>query len=179
MLKGKRIRLRPVRKSDLEMLLRWFNDQEVTQYLQQYLPMTELGEEKWIEDLCLSRRNTDIVFVIEVDESEGTKAIGTCGLHHINWKDRDVDFGIAIGEKKYWSRGYGTEAMTLLAEYGFEELNLHRISSAAYDFNERSIKAQQKVGFQIEGCVRSAIFKKGKYRNKIILGLLRDEWRKK
>lgn len=141
-----------------------------------YLPMMEIGEEKWIEDLGTSQTGVDIVFVIEACEGESYVPIGNCGLHKINWKDRDAEAGMAIGEKSFWSKGYGSEALGLLLKYGFDQLNLHRISAGAYGFNERSINTLQKNGFEIEGKARLSVFKNGKYWDKILLGILRDEW---
>jgi RimJ/RimL family protein N-acetyltransferase len=51
MLEGEKVLLRPVRRADISDFLRWFNDPEVIQYLRIYLPMTEMAEEKWIEEL--------------------------------------------------------------------------------------------------------------------------------
>ncbi len=176
MLKGERIVLRSLKKADLVNLLKWFNDVGVTQYLTMYLPVTERGEEKWLEDIETTRQNTDVVFMIEVIDGNDVIPIGTCGLHKINWKDRDTEFGIAIGENKYWSNGYGTEAAKLIINYAFNQLNLHRVSSAAYGFNERSVGMHTKIGFTKEGIVRKSIYKNGQYQDKVIFGLLKSEW---
>jgi RimJ/RimL family protein N-acetyltransferase len=177
MLKGKSVILRPVKRSDISYFLKWFNDQEVIQYLCLYLPMTEMAEEKYIEELGTTRAKSDVRFVIEVIEGASTKPIGNCGLHEINAKDHSANFGIVIGEKDYWNKGYGTEATRLVINYGFQELNLHRISSAAFDFNERSIKLHKKVGFREEGRLREAMFKNGQYHDEVQFGILREEWR--
>ncbi len=176
MLKGKDIVLRPVIWSDLQYFLKWFNDPEVIQYISLYLPMTEMAEEKFIEELGTTKAITDAVFVIEAVEDDSSKPIGNLGLHGINPKDHQATFGIAIGEKDYWSKGYGTEAASLIIEYGFEQLNLHRISSGAFSFNERSIRLHKKVGFTEEGRMRKAVFKNGNYHDHIIFGILREEW---
>ena len=160
MLKGNHVILRPVRRADISYFLKWFNDPEVIQYLGLYLPMTEMAEEKYIEELGTTRARTDTPFVIEVIEGGSTRPIGNCGLNGINPKDHSATFGIAIGEKDCWSKGYGTEATRLLINYGFQQLNLHRISSSALAFNERSIRLHKKVGFREEGRLRHAMFKK-------------------
>lgn len=157
-------------------MLRWFNDTEIICNLSMYLPMTEIGEEKWLEGLSTTRKSTDIVFVIEVMDSEKSIPIGTCGLHGIDWKNRDAEFGIAIGEKDYWSHGYGTEAAKLIIAYGFDELNMHRISSRAYAFNEKSIGMHRKIGFKQDGLVREGAYKRGQYHDIVIFGLLKREW---
>ncbi len=176
MLKGEKVILRPVRRSDIEYYLKWFNDPEVTQYLSMYLPMTEMAEEKWIEELGTSRATTTAAFVIEAVEGEGNKAIGSVGLSNINSKDHNAIFGIGIGEKDYWSKGYGTEATRLIIKYGFDQLNLHRINSFAISFNERSIRLHLRVGFTEEGRQKEAVFKNGAYHDHVVFGLLRKAW---
>ena len=178
MLKGKLVQLRPVQRADISYFLQWFNDPEVIQYLGLYLPMTEMAEQKYIEDLGTTRSTTDARFVIESINGANVKPIGSVGLHCINSKDHNATFGIAIGDKNYWSKGYGTEAAVLIIRYGFEQLNLHRISSGAFSFNERSIKMHLKVGFKEEGRRRDVFFKNGAYCDEVMFGLLREDWKK-
>lgn len=177
MLKGKSVLLRPIKRSDISYFLNWFNDPEVVQYLDMYLPMTEMSEEKFIEELGTARAGSDVILVIEAIGAESTKPIGNCGLHQINTKDRDAVFGIIIGEKDHRSKGYGVEAGRLMIHYGFQQLNLHRISSAAVAFNERSIKLHKKLGFVEEGRLRQAMFKNGRYYDRLEFGLLIEEWK--
>ena len=178
MLKGNLLLLRPVRRSDLASFLKWFNDPEVIQYLNMYLPMTEMAEAKWIEGLA-DRSRTDTPFVIEAIEGGGARPIGNLGLHGISARDHSATFGIAIGEKEYWSRGYGTEASRLIIRYGFEQLNLHRISSGAIAFNERSIRMHLGLGFKEEGRQRDVFYKNGAFHDHVMFGLLREEWKER
>jgi RimJ/RimL family protein N-acetyltransferase len=175
--KRETIELRPVQRADISYFLQWFNDPEVTRYLMMYLPMTEMAEQKFIEDLGTSRSETQAFFVIEAIEGEKRRPIGSLNLHNISPKDHNATFGIAIGDKNYWNKGYGTEAAALIIRYGFEQLNLHRISSGAWSFNERSIKMHLKLGFKEEGRRREAVFKNGAYCDEVMFGLLREEWR--
>ena len=177
MLKGQKVLFRPVKRSDMPHLLKWFNDPEVIQYLAAYLPMTEMGEEKWIEELGTGRAQSHALFIIEAIEDDGNKPIGEVGLANIGPKDHNASFGIVIGEKDYWSKGYGTEAARLIVNYGFEQLNLHRISSGVVSFNERSARMHLSVGFKEEGRQREAIFKNGKFHDHVMYGILREEWK--
>ena len=178
MLRGEKVLLRPFKRSDITNFLKWFNDPEVTQYLVFYLPMTEMAEEKWVEGAAdRIQAGTDVYFVIEAIDGDSTKPIGNIGLHGINPKDHRADFGIVIGEKDYWGKGYGTEATRLILEYGFQQLNLHRISSYAFAFNERSIRLHKKVGFREEGRQRESVYKNGRFHDHVMFGILREEWR--
>ena len=177
MLKGARVELRPIKRSDIEYFLKWMNDTEVSQYLTVYLPVTEFTEEKWIEDMAQkTAAGSDVIFVIEALD-DGHKSIGVVGLDKISPKDHQAEFGIAIGEKSHWEKGYGTEAARLIIDYGFQQLNLHRIRSGALANNKRSIRLHKKVGFQEEGRLREEVFKNGEFHDLVIFGLLRDEWK--
>lgn len=177
MWQGNKVLLRAVERRDVEKLRQWLNDPEVNQYLLVHMPLSEIAEEKWFERT--SQSNSDLVMAIEsYDLSRPKQLIGNCGLHDIRWKDRTATFGIFIGNQSFWSNGYGTEAASLLFRHGFEQLNLHRINSSVYDFNIRSLKMHQKLGFQIEGQRRQNIFKSGAYHDEILLGLLREEWQR-
>ena len=105
MLRGKKVLLRPVTRSDLSHFFRWFNDPEVTQYVARYLPMTEMAEEKWIEEPRTSGAQNRAVLSIEAIEEEANKAIGELSLANINPKDHSATSGIVIGEKDTGARG--------------------------------------------------------------------------
>ncbi|MFH0780092.1 MAG: GNAT family protein [Parcubacteria group bacterium] len=175
MLKGSHVILRPIRKEDLQLFLKWFNDQEVIRYLNFYLPVMESMEEKWIEDLA--KPDSDrVVFMIEAKTGENEfKPIGTCGLHGIDHHDQNATLGIALGEKNLHRKGYGSEAGRLIVDYGFKELNLHRIGSFAFEENAPSIGLHRKLGFKQEGIVRECKFKGGKFHNLVAFSLLRGE----
>ncbi|UCB43890.1 MAG: GNAT family N-acetyltransferase [Dehalococcoidales bacterium] len=178
MLRGEKVLLRPLKRSDITNFLKWFNDPEVTQYLSMYLPMTEMAEEKWIEDAASRiQAGTHVGLIFEAIEGDSSKTIGTIGLHGINPKDHGASFGIAIGEKDYWGNGYGTEATRLILDYGFQQLNLHRIASSTLAFNERSIKLHKKVGFREEGRQREAFFRNNHFHDLVMFSILRNEWR--
>ena len=83
---------------------------------------------------------------------------------------------IAIYERDYLGKGYGTDGMKLIMQYGFLELNLRRISLGLNSYNERALKTYQKAGFQLEGRIRSDVIKDGKRYDGLFMGILREEW---
>ncbi len=168
---GKRLRLRAIERSDIPAFVRWFNDPEVRRYLQMYLPMSQAQEERWFE----SQLEEHDGHVLGIETLDGT-LIGNVGLHGIDWKDRRAVLGIVIGEKEYWNRGYGTEAVSTLLGFAFGEMNLHRISLRVYEYNERAIRCYEKCGFRLEGRLRKARFHAGKYHDELIMAVLRDEF---
>jgi len=83
--------------------------------------------------------------------------------------------GIVIGAVKDQNKGYGTEAIQLLQEFVFLQLNLNRLQFEVHDFNQMAIKCYQKCGFKEEGRIRQKHFGNGKYSDIIIMGILREE----
>jgi len=83
--------------------------------------------------------------------------------------------GITIGDRRYWDRGYGTDAMRVICRFGFDTMNLHRIELDVYGRNERARKVYARVGFVEEGRKREAVYKNGRYDDIVVMGLLRSE----
>ncbi len=174
MIPGEKIRLRPIERDDLPRFVRWFGDPEVRRHLSIYLPPSLAQEERWFERLQERlARNEDLVLAIET--LEGVH-IGNIGLHRINWKDRNAELGIAIGEKEYWDQGYGTDAIRTLLRVAFEEMNLHRVQLRVDIDNLRGIRCYEKCGFQREGTLRDMVFREGAYHDQLIMSILRSEW---
>ena len=84
--------------------------------------------------------------------------------------------GIFIGDKNYWSKGYGTDAMRTLLRFAFGEANLHRVELEVFAFNPRAIRTYEKAGFELEGVRKQALFREGAWHDEHIMATLRDEW---
>ena len=174
MIVGEKVRLRPIERDDLPRYVEWFADPEVRRYLALYLPFSLAQEERWFENLLerLERRE-DVVLAIET--AEGVH-IGNVGLHRIDWKNRNAELGIAIGERSYWNQGYGTDAIRTLLGLAFREMNLHRVFLRVDADNARGIRCYEKAGFRREGVLREAVFKEGAYHDQYIMSILQSEF---
>lgn len=175
MIYGKRIRLRALEREDLPLFVQWFNDPEVHAGLAVFLPMSLSEEERWFEKM-LETPAPEHPLMIEVKSDGGWKAIGDCGFHQIDWRNRSGELGIVIGEKSLWDQGYGTETMDLLLRHGFNSLNLNRIFLRVYATNPRAIRSYEKAGFVHEGRFRQAEFRNGNYVDVLFMSVLRSEW---
>ena len=102
--------------------------------------------------------------------------IGGVGLWISSWSHADTWLGISIGDRNYWGRGYGTDAMRLAVQYAFLELNLRRVSLGLHAYNERALKTYQKIGFQLEGRMRGEGLRDGVRFDSLWMGILREEW---
>lgn len=95
---------------------------------------------------------------------------------YIDWKNRNAELGITIGEKAYWGQGYGTDAIRTLLDLAFREMNLHRIFLRVDEDNARGIRCYEKVGFRQEGTLRDATFKEGTYQSQHVMSILKSEF---
>lgn len=102
--------------------------------------------------------------------------IGFVGLYQVNTAHRDAWLGVGIGEAEYWSRGYGGEAMRLMLDYAFLELNLYRVTLDVFAYNARAIHLYEKLGFRVEGRERRWVQRDGERVDLIHMGILRREW---
>lgn len=145
---GTKVALGPLRRDLLLVYARWMNDFEVTRTLAVgWRPLTNEQEEDWFESA--SRATDQMTFTVY--ERETLRPIGNSGLTMIDLHHRTAEFGIVIGEKDAWRRGYGTEATSLVLDYGFTGLGLHNIMLRVYATNEGGIRAYQRAGFKIIG----------------------------
>jgi diamine N-acetyltransferase len=150
-IEGEKVALGPRRRDLLPVYQRWVNDFEVTRTLGMGMrPLTWEQEERWYEDT--SKSKTDVAFTMY--ERATMRPIGGTGLHKIDHLNRTAEFGIMIGEKDCWGKGYGTEATRLTLDYGFNCLGLHNISLHVYTHNEGAIRAYRRAGFREVGRIR-------------------------
>ncbi len=172
MIYGNKIRLRAIERDDLDAFVRWFNDPEIRRYLFMYRPLSKAAEERWFGEL--SRRDPDEI-PMAIETLDGV-LIGNTAFNDIDWRNRSAEFGIVIGEKEYWNRGYGTDATLTMLRHGFGTLNMHRIFLQTLEYNHRAIRCYEKCGFRHEGTLRKAIYRDGEYHDLLMMSILRDEW---
>ncbi len=175
MIEGKKVRIRAVEQTDLDEIMKWVNDPEVIDNLLMRYPISRYLEEKWLEKALDTSDMRNKAFAIETKEGV---YLGGIGLHKINWENRSAEVGIVIGKKEYWGKGYGTDAMLAILEFAFNHMNLHRVYLQVYDFNARGIKSYEKCGFKKEGVLRDDRFSRGQYHDTIIMGILKEEFKK-
>jgi RimJ/RimL family protein N-acetyltransferase len=174
MFRGGKVQLAVVQREYLPQYVEWLNDWQVAQFLNPGIPMPFNLEDEtdWFENRRKSKENF-VFAIITLDEN---KLIGNCGLHNVDLKNRTAVFGIFIGDKNYWNKGYGTDATRTLLRFAFGELGLNRVELEVYDFNPRAMRAYEKAGFRSEGGRRQALYREGKFHNIHRMGILREEW---
>jgi RimJ/RimL family protein N-acetyltransferase len=171
MIVGQHVILRPVEELDLPHLVRWRNDPRNRRFFFSPFLISLGGQQEWYEELLADRSR--VLFMIDTQDGQ---TVGMVGLDHIDWRVGEAEGGLWLLDPDERGRGYAEEAGDLLLHYAFEELNLRRIYAIIYSFNKGVIALVKMSGFKQEGILRQAAFTGGKYYDKVIMGLLRDEW---
>jgi RimJ/RimL family protein N-acetyltransferase len=172
MLKSTHLYLGPIKADDLPLLLEWVNDREQVLLNAPYKPIAEARHREWFA--AIQRRNDAFIFGIRLRDAN--KLIGSCQLHSISHVHRSAELQIRLGDVEERGRGYGTEAVRLLLDFAFKDLNLHRIYLNVLGTNSRAIRVYEKIGFVREGVGREAAHIDGRYVDIIQMGMLADEY---
>ena len=177
MIIGNKIRLRAIEREDIPRFVLWMNDPEVIKYLLMNAPLSKAMEEKWFEKQLEKPVTESQILAIEAQVGDEWVHIGNTGLHYMEPVTHESEFGIVIGNKDFWNKGYGREAARLILKHGFENLNLNRIYLYVVAENVRGIKAYEAAGFIKEGVLRQALYKNGKYNDIVVMSVLHSEWK--
>ncbi|MGB9522024.1 MAG: GNAT family N-acetyltransferase, partial [Anaerolineales bacterium] len=138
-------------------------------------PLSSYQEGQWFENV-MQKPTEEHPLVIEVQQEDAWFPIGDIALMNIDWRNRSAELGISIGEKSFWNKGCGSDAIKLFLKHCFDTLNLERIFLRVHQTNQRAIRAYQKCGFIQEGLLRRAEYKNGTYLNVLIMAILKSEW---
>jgi RimJ/RimL family protein N-acetyltransferase len=152
-IEGDLVALGPARRDLLPLYQRWANDFAVTRTTGLAARvMTLEAEEAWFAAISSGERN--VAFTIY--ERATQRPIGLCGLHDLDLRHRTAEFGLMIGAKDCWGRGYGSEVTRLTLDYGFNVLGLHNVMLQVFASNARGLRAYQRAGFREVGRRREA-----------------------
>jgi diamine N-acetyltransferase len=172
MLRGPRVTLRPIERSDIQALYelrlnnldsyllandRW-NPESLAKYERSFEKRLEEDEQNW--------------FIAETDGH----ILGTIGLHSLNRISGTAELGVTFYDRERLGKGYGREAIGLLLRWAFRVQNWRRICLHVLASNERAIRAYRACGFVEEGRMRAHDFYDGAYHDTLVMGILREEW---
>jgi len=167
---GDGVYLSPISLDDAERYTAWLNDFSVTSFLTlASVQITLHGERDGL--VALSKEHSYAIVEKQKDE-----LLGNCGIFAIDSVHRSAEVGIFIGAKEKRGLGFGTEALRLLCDYGFNVLGLRSIRLRTYAFNERAAACYRKVGFKDAGRLREAHFYGGKYHDVLLMDLLVEDF---
>jgi len=178
-IEGNTVDFVPCNSDNIGLYAKWINNPKVRKYSRNELPLTieevrkryfppEEKENSWRETIAF-----------EVWHKKDEKIIGVTGLSHIKWITGWANAFLMIGEVSYWNQNIATDATKMLLKYGFDELNLHKISAGIAVDNEGSWRVAEKTGFIFEGIVKHDFYVDGRYLDGKKYYYLKEDWIKK
>jgi RimJ/RimL family protein N-acetyltransferase len=171
----RRLKLRALRLEDAAVTWAWRNQDDIRdQYSGHPFPVNYEMERSWLERIACSNIPTT-VFGIEVVSSQ--KLIGMTVLRDINLISREAEFAMLIGDKEERRKGYGAEALRLTLDFAFQQLGLNRVFLKVNVDNAPALRLYEKCGFQEEGRLRESVFKKGLFKDQLVMSILSREFR--
>lgn len=169
---GRNVLLRIATSGDIDARLALGNDLEIVQMFGMsktaVKPMSREKATGWVQSIV----SNPYAWVIEVNG----KFAGEIRLDRVDRTDRRASMAIGIYDANILGKGYGSEAIRLLLQYAFADLDLHRISVRVLAYNKRAIRAYEKCGFMIEGREREAAFVDGSWHDDLIMGIVDREF---
>jgi len=175
MIAGKKVGLRAVEKEDLPILKHWRNQTEFRKNFREVRELSLTDQEAWFDNLQNTKHINYMFTIVDLDSQ---KPIGAGGLLYINWVIRSADFSFYIGDENQYigDDGRAKDAAQLLIDYGFNNLNLHKIWMELYEFDNQKIKFfKEQFYFKQDGLLRDNCFEGGSYFNSLILSLIHND----
>jgi RimJ/RimL family protein N-acetyltransferase len=176
-IEGERIDLVAQNSKWIPLYSKWHNNPDVRHFARHIMPSTPEEFKRWFEPPSGRGMRDGVHFTIY--HKKDKCPIGSIGFNHINWVNSNAFVGAMIGEPEYWGKGIIGEAARLLINYGFTELNFHKIYASIINPNKRSLRAAEKLGFEKEGVMKEDMYVDGKYVDFHQFALFRRDWVKK
>jgi RimJ/RimL family protein N-acetyltransferase len=171
MLSDDLIYLRKLESTDLERTWTWINDPGVYLKIGSQVPVSKSAQMKWFERADQS--SDKIIFAICI--KEGDVHVGNVSLDSIETRHRTARLSIFLGDAAQRGKSIGSRAIRLLSAYAFNFLNLNKIWCKATAGDNKIVHFYENLGFKVEGLMRQHEFIDGRYVDKLIFGLIRDE----
>jgi RimJ/RimL family protein N-acetyltransferase len=169
-LTGAKVRLRATTEADADFFAATLVDPDVVRFLASWA-WVPYGHREALEWVRTPHPDT-IGWTIEC-RSDG-QPIGSTGLHQINHRNRNCEWGIWIGPPERWNQGFGTEACRLAVGYAFDHMAMEKVSLDVYEGNDRARRAYKKAGFATEGILRRHYWLGGRLVDLEIMSVFRD-----
>lgn len=172
MFRGEKVLLRPMKREDIARQHEFNQDPELYVLDCDYPRPSPIEVAQANYENSVKKDDNTTHFAIEADG----QYIGGITLMHLQSRNRCAELGIMIGNRAFWGRGYGREAVKLMLDYGFGYLGLHRIELATHEKNVRAIRCYLACGFIEEGRARKVLWLQGEYVDVVQMSILHEEW---
>jgi diamine N-acetyltransferase len=171
MLIGEKVCLGPILQGDGPMLFSWLNSLDVARGNGAYRPMDQAKFSEWFAGIGADP--TRVVFAIR--KSGDLRLLGYLQIINIETASRSAELGVLIGERPDRGQGFGQEALGMGLDFCWRDLNLRRLTLFVVGANPRALHVYGKLGFEVEGVMRKAIYADRQFHDITIMGALRLE----
>lgn len=173
-LTGSRVTLRPIEKSDTDLIVAWRNNPLVRRNFIFQEIFTKEMHEGWLENMVATGKVVQFIII----EREGSLPVGSVFIRDIDEVHKKGEYGIFIGEDKMRGKGLGTEATRLILDYGFGPLGLNKIFLRVLADNAGAIRSYEGAGFVREGYLKEDVFVNGKFCDVVLMAIQKGEFEK-
>jgi RimJ/RimL family protein N-acetyltransferase len=174
MLRGALVWLRAIERADFMDDPPRVNDPEIAHYMGLKVPVGIDGAAEFAQ-MVLSQQGKTL-YSFAICRLGDRQQIGNVGLRNLDAENGSAELSILMTDRAYIGRGYGTDAVNCIVDFGFGELRLERIYLQVFDYNPRAQRSYQKAGFQTDATLRHARFHHGAHHDVHVMSILRSEW---
>lgn len=173
---ARKTRLKPLDVDNIYQHFEWNNDPELNR-LDSELPYEEesFGDfKRRFEQMVYHPQQHSQHFELHTEDDT---LIGIAYIAGLNEHNRHATIGLTIGAREYWGEGYGRDALHALLAHCFEKMDLHRVQTEIFQYNDAWKQLVESLGFELEGTLRDYLYRDGQYWDKSIYAMLEDEYR--
>ena len=170
--------LRAVESSDIDEILKHWNDLNFRRLLGPPIPWSRNFLQIWLEGRINADPWRDRMMELAIVDKDTDNFLGFIHLEDIKRPHSRAEFGISIQNPDNQSKGYGTDATRIILWVAFNILGLHSVYLDTMEDNARAFRMYEKVGFKRVGILRETEFIDGAYKGLLVMDILRDEFKK-
>jgi RimJ/RimL family protein N-acetyltransferase len=174
-LTGKHLHLTSLTAEDADIIAGWYENEDFARSLMGSPDIIQTRESIYAR--IQQTQKSQGLFIFGARTLDNQELVGLLDIDRIFWHFRTCGISMAISPQ-HWGKGYGTEALSLLLNFCFYEINMYRVELSVFSYNTAAIRLYEKVGFTKEGVSRSFMERNGQRYDDIHYGMLRDEWAK-
>ena len=168
----KNVSIREITKEDTSNIIKWRNSQHVMDVFIERTPLTEEKHLDWYENMVKTGKVVQFIMVDNVNNVD----FGSAYLKNIDNINHKAEYGIFIGEDDYLSQGYGNRITSLVLDYAFNTLNLHKVYARILKYNKQSYNMFHKLGFKEDALFREEVFIEGEPKDVYFVSIIKEEW---
>lgn len=172
MISDAKISFRKVKPTDLKIIRDWRNSSGTREFNTQFTLLNMVNQKKWYESISKNESDREMFMIVDKDRD----AIGICGLINIKKEEKSAEIAIILGDKKSRGRNLGSKSLSMLLDYGFKKLKLHRIGAEILEFNKISVSLFEGLNFKYEATLRDRLWRDDKWWDVYLYSILDGEF---